>query len=147
MRPETLTSLAIDRELGELPPEVAELFDAYAQEYPGARLEASAMGETIRVARDAVRLRADPAPVADVRHGRPRPGRRLLWVAQAAAAMVALGLGIWIGRETARERTATVARNPPVRPDAGSRAEEGLWVRYQVAYDGLRGAYTVAPHP
>jgi hypothetical protein len=146
MKSETLTALAIDRELGELPPETAELFDDYLRSHPEARREAEAMTDAVRAARDAVRRFPDLAPVAIARTGGIRIVGSGPWLARAAAAVLAVGIGVWVGRQTADPGAASA------RQDSGSRIadsgfNDGPWARYHVAYDARRGAYTLAPHP
>ena len=66
MKPESLEGLLIDRALGELSPEVAELLNAYLSANPRAAKKATAWTETWRLARNAmasdVDARRQPLP-------------------------------------------------------------------------------------
>lgn len=145
MNPEALEALVVDRELGELSPEAADLLEAYLRLNPEAHARAGAMAATVGVARATVRKHPGLAPV-------PRlipvalPGWTS-WLARAAAAVLLLGCGIWIGRRA--EVGSAVAPAAPLVAASGAPAARAAnpWARYQVAFDARRGAYTVARHP
>jgi len=146
MKTETLTALAIDRELGELTPEAAELFDDYLRLHPEARREADAMKDAVCAARAAVRRFPDLAPVATVHLARIRLIGARPWLARAAAAALVMGAGVWVGRRSAEPGAAIAGRFSSDRVAAAGVAD-GPWARYHVAYDARRGSYTLAPHP
>ena len=144
VNPETLEALVVDRELGELSPEAAELLEAYLRLSPEARGHARAMAETVRTARGAVRRFPGLAPV-------PRTGPVPLaqWMprlARAAAAVLLLGGGVWIGR---RAEVGSAGTPAPAVAASGSPSARAAnpWARYQVAFDARRGAYTIARNP
>ncbi|MBM4156263.1 MAG: hypothetical protein FJ221_14730 [Lentisphaerae bacterium] len=145
MNPEALEALVVDRELGELSPEAADLLEAYLRLSPEARASAGAMAAAVGVARATVRNHPGLAPI-------PRPGPVPLpgwtsWLARAAAAVLLLGGGIWIGRR-AEVGSAGIPAGPAVAATGSPAARAANpWARYQVAYDARRGAYTVARHP
>lgn len=156
MKIETLQALLVDRELGELPPEVTELLDAYLELTPAARQEREAMSSTVRAAREAV-LRfpelargteAQPAP-------RVVPLARWLapWLARAAVVAALAGLSAWVGYRagvssmTASSlRLADAGKAAPATAPAGAGVKD-LWARYDVAFDRQRGTFTIAKQP
>lgn len=144
MNAETLESLVVDRELGELSPEAADLLDAYLVLRPEARGQAEAMAAAVGVARTTVRKFPGLAPI-------PRRGPVPLsgwtpWLARAAAAALLLGGGVWIGRRadvlTAGASSPSSAASAP-----GAAPAANPWARYQVAFDARRGAYTISRNP
>ena len=144
MNPETLEALVIDRELGELSPEAADLLEAYLRLSPAARDGAAAMARTVGATREAVRRFPDLAPVPCV-----KPARAAYWtpwLAHAAAAVLMLGAGILIGQFAGRTPDAAPAPALAVRETPAGRSGN-LWARYKVAYDARRGAYTIARNP
>lgn len=145
MNPETLEALVIDRELGELSPEAADLLEAYLRLSPAARGPAEAMAGTVRATRDAVRLSPDLAPVP---HLNPATSVfRSPWFARAAAAIVVLGAGVGIGRYTSDPGAGSPSPLTGAAPSARGPRGSGPWARYQVAYDARSGTYTLARHP
>jgi hypothetical protein len=141
MKHETLEALVIDRELGELSPETAELLDAYLRLHPQSLDAANAMADTVREARTAVRKSPDLVPRPPRRIvGGARGMRRLAW---AAAAVVGLGMGF--AYVSARHPAPPAA--PPSVAHAPAHVLCSPWARYQVAYDTQGGAYTVRRIP
>ena len=144
MNPETLRGLLVDRELGELAPDIVELLDAYLEAVPAARSEANAMARTVSTARQTVRRFPDLAPTSETEtESRVIPMISWLapWLARAAALVAVAGLAAWIGYHagvsgSSAGRTKVVARAVDHRFD-------GLWTRYQVAYDSHRAAFVV----
>jgi len=61
MNPDTLERLLIDRDARELPPDTLELLSAYLETKPEAAREASQIEETLRLAKDALTPRHQPA--------------------------------------------------------------------------------------
>ncbi len=145
MNPETLEALVVDRELGELSPEAADLLEAYLRLSPEARVRAGAMAATVDVARATVRKHPGLAPVP--RAGPvPLPGWTS-WLARAAAAALLLGGGVWIGRRAEPGGAGTPAAPSAAVSAPGAARAANPWARYQVAFDARRGAYTIARHP
>lgn len=144
MNPETLRGLLVDRELGELAPDIVELLDAYLEAVPAARSEANAIARTVGTTRETVRRFPNLAPTSEM-EAEPRviPMVSWLapWLARAAALVAVAGLAAWIGYHagvsgSSAGRTEVVARAVDHRFD-------GLWTRYQVAYDSQRAAFVV----
>lgn len=123
MKPESLEALLIDRALGELSPEAAELLAEWCHEHPATTTSATTVADTIALARQTapgiarVSGAALPAPawLSARRHWRPTEYLRL-------AAVLVLGAGLgWCLRPqvTARPHavppapTANVAAVPP----------------------------------
>ena len=144
MKPEVLRALLVDRELGELPPDVKELLDAYLEAVPEARTEVDTTTRTLSVARETVRrfpelartseAEAEPNIVSMIPWLAP-------WLARAAALIVVAGLSVWIGYRAGVSgggagQTLTAAHVVDHRYD-------GLWTRYQVAYDSHRAGFVV----
>ncbi|HUJ11594.1 MAG TPA: hypothetical protein VL171_16395 [Verrucomicrobiae bacterium] len=136
MKPEILKSLLVDRELGELTPEVVELLNAYLDHVPEARAEAQATARTVETARETIRrfpeLAVTPATTPSSR-SEPIRSWFVPSLAYAAAAMAVAAVAGWIGfrtgiSETHRDKTAIVAR-------ATDHRFEGLWTQYRVVYD------------
>jgi hypothetical protein len=146
MKLETLRSLLIDKELGELAPEAVELLDAYLAAVPEARSQADTVTHTIHTTRETVRrfpelvatpsITNTPSHIEVIRH----------WfapsLAYAAALIAVAGIAAWLGFHAGVSRQnvdtkVTVTRAPDHR-------YEGLWAQYQVAYDSRRGAFVVA---
>lgn len=153
MKPETLDALLVDRELGELPPDVTELLDAYLELAPAARREANVMTQTVRTTREAIRRFPELAQGTEVQHPL-NVVPMVSWLARAAALVAVAGLGAWLGYRAGAgsipARDARSAENPEVTMLASRQAGTGpkdLWVRYEVAYDRHRGAFTVAKQP
>ncbi len=142
MKPEALDALVVDRELGELSPEAADLLDAYLRLCPDARGPAEAMADAVRATRDAVRRFPDLAPVPQMNPA--TPVFRSPWFARAAAALLVLGTGVGIGRYTDDPGAGTSSPQTVAAPDARA---GGPWARYQVAYDTRSGTYTLARNP
>jgi anti-sigma factor RsiW len=140
MKTETLQGLLMDRELGELPPDVVELLEAYLAADPAARHEADAVSRTVRLARETVRQLPGPVGTGEENGTVParaaRSGHR--WLALAAALAVAAGVAVWIGNragQTGAPERAEQIRHP------------GLWAQYSVAYDARRGVSVVRENP
>jgi hypothetical protein len=144
MNPETLRGLLVDRELGELAPDIVELLAAYLEAVPAARSEADAMARTVSTARETVRHFPDLTPTSEA-EAEPRVIPMISWfapwLARAAALVAVAGLSAWIGYHagvsgSSSGRTEVVAR-------AADHRFDGLWTRYQVAYDSHRAAFVV----
>ena len=127
MNTETLRGLLVDRELGELPPDVTELLDAYVEVAPTARAEAEATARTVSTTRNAVRRYPDLVPAAEA-----KVIPVFLWLMRAAAAIVIAASMVWF-----------VYRAGKTQPTVVENRVHGVWAEYQVAYDSHRGGYVV----
>jgi len=146
MKSETLRSLLIDKELGELAPEAVELLDAYLATVPDARCQADIVARTVHTTRQTVRrfpeLIATPSATNAASHIEVIRHWFAPSLAYAAALIAVAGIAAWLGFHAGASRQSvdtkvTVTRAPDHR-------YEGLWAQYQVAYDSRRGAYVVA---
>lgn len=147
MKSETLRSLLVDQELGELAPDVVELLEAYLATVPEARAEADAMAHTVHVARETVRrfpeLVATPTATATSRVETIYPWFAP-WLAYAAVLIAVAWIAAWFGfqagvSKTGVDRVVVAARAPDHR-------FEGLWTQYHIVYDSGR-AFVVAKQP
>ena len=141
MKPETLRTLLIDRQLGELPPDIAGLVDAYLEAMPAARAEADAVARTLLTTRETVRRFPDLAPVVEA-EAETQVIPIFYWLARAAALVVVAVLAGWLGYRVGRSDVAV--NKPAVVTQVAEHRLDGLWTRYQVAYDTRRGAFIVA---
>jgi hypothetical protein len=146
MKSETLRSLLIDKELGELAPEAVELLDAYLVAVPEVKSQADLVARTIHTARKTVRrfpeLVATPSTTSVTSHVEVIRHWFAPSLAYAAALIAVGGIAAWLGFHAGVSRQGvdtkvTVTRAPDHR-------YEGLWAKYQVAYDSRRGAFVVA---
>jgi hypothetical protein len=146
MKSETLRSLLIDKELGELAPEAVELLDAYLAAVPDAKSQADVVTRTIHTTRETVRrfpeLVATPSTTRVTSHVEVIRHWFAPSLAYAAALIAISGIAAWLGfhagvSKQSVDTKVTVTRAPDHR-------YEGLWAKYQVAYDSRRGAFVVA---
>lgn len=145
MKPEALDALVVDRELGELSPEAVDLLEAYLRLCPEARGPAETMAGAVRATREAVRGSPDLAPVSRLRP--VAADFRSPWLARAAAALLALGAGVVLGRYTGGTDASVPSPQPGAAQSAPDARGKGLWTRYEIACDVRSGAYTLARHP
>jgi anti-sigma factor RsiW len=114
MKTETLNALLIDRSLGELTSEAAELLDAYLAEVPEAAACAAAYRATVATAHSAIEgpLNIPPVPALAPWHA-PREG----FVRQCRAELVRIAASLIIGISVGWAGFAlkTGARSAPVR--------------------------------
>jgi anti-sigma factor RsiW len=147
MKPETLDALLLDRAIGELPAEVAELLETHLARDPDAARQAEKLAATIQLARQAVAMAPEQPrrPLAVERLRRVRTWQRrwsMTWGIARLAASVAIGLALgWYGRvlvrgpglvEPAAITRAARAFAATARPEAetGSRgfwSQSGVW--------------------
>jgi anti-sigma factor RsiW len=155
MKTESLHALLMDRELGELTPEAAELLAAWLAEHPAAAREVETVQRTVAIAGTALRRFPDLARVAPEAVEPPRAANVLLlptaparWRPLALAASVALLLGGagWMGFRAGVQSAPKLAVDSRVAPPATATAAvarpRGPWTRYAFASDP-RGGLTV----
>ena len=128
MKTETLHALLVDRQLGELPPDTAELLDAYIAAVPAAHAEAEATARTMSITRDTVRRYPELLPEAE-----KKVIPVFLWMMRAAAVIAIVAATGWF-----------IHRRAPLPPVEGR--AKNVWAQYQVAYDSRRGSYVVTQH-
>jgi anti-sigma factor RsiW len=135
MKTDTLQALLIDRSLGELPPEVAELLDAHLANNPAARDEARRITETLDLAGETIRRfpeRGHTAQTPNATKLVPFPARWLRLAASLLLAALAAGSGYVLGgRRVAAMASAPLP--PPTLSAAPVVASAPLpWTRYEV---------------
>ena len=113
----------IDRAVGELPPDVAELLGAYLLQNPAARKEAAQIGETLRLARLAL------AGQPEVRLPAPKPSWHVPNWAWRMAACFVCGLSIGIFAMHGRNEPPRVTAAVPAHETAVATTadETGFW--------------------
>ena len=143
MKSEVLRALLVDRELGELSPDAKELLDAYLEAVPSTRAELDTATRTLSVASEAVRRFPELTRTSErdaERKITPIVPWLVPWLAWAAVLVAVAGLSAWIGYHAATSggtnRTEAHAR-------VAEHRFEGLWSRYQVAYDTRRATYVL----
>lgn len=117
MKPETVEALLIDRAMGELTPEAAELLEAHLAGDPDGARRVGGLAAVVQQARQAVALAEEaPPPLAIARLQQARRDQRqraFLGELSRLAACLALGLALgWYGRPT--HAAAAVAAAPVV---------------------------------
>lgn len=135
MKPSSLHALVIDRHLGELTPEAAELLELHLAHNAEARAEAERILASLAVTHDAVLLhpelaRVTPAPVEKAVVPAPRRSFVPSWLARAAViALLAGAAGFFAGRSESRIASGGVeASTPPPR-------KASPWARYRMSFD------------
>jgi anti-sigma factor RsiW len=129
MKPETLEVLLLDRVMGELPPEVAELLETHLAHHPEVARQAEELASAYRLARQAVAGVAEVPrqPLAVERLQRAQVAQRrwsMAWGLARLAACVAFGLALgWYGH-TLREAPRVAAAAPAVVRAAPATAAE-----------------------
>ena len=141
MKPETLRALLIDRQLGELPTDAAELLDAYVEAVPAARTEAETAARTLNTTRETVRCFPELAPAVEA-ETEIQITPIFYWFARAAALVAVAALVGWLGFRAGQSSVA-VNKLTGVTKVADHRFD-GLWAQYQVAYDSRRGTVVVS---
>jgi hypothetical protein len=126
MKTETLRALLVDRQLGELPPDIAELLDAYIAVVPAARAEAEATSRTVSVTRETVQRYPELLPEAE-----KKVIPVFLWLLRAAAVIAIVAAAGWLVYRTSKTTPVVEAR------------AKNVWAQYEVAYDSRRGGYVV----
>ena len=126
MKTETLRALLVDRQLGELPSDTAELLDAYIAAVPAAHTEAEAMARTMSVARETIQRYPELLPEAE-----KKIIPIFLWLMRAAA-VIAIAAGGWFAFRAGKTASPVVENHV-----------KSVWAQYQVAYDSHRGTYVV----
>jgi hypothetical protein len=143
MKPENLESLLLDRALGQLAPEVADLLDEHLRQNPAAAARAATLGATLDLARRAVAVPASapttPAPLPWTRIQRMERWQRISRETLKLAACVALGLAAgWALRPASPEKGALIASAqvlplPPPVPEKNAAALFWSTARLQAA--------------
>jgi hypothetical protein len=148
MKSESLSTLFIDRELGELSPEAVELFDAWLAEHPQAAAVGPSVRRTLVTTRAAVRLfpeLARPEPNLTPPQEEPfairlQSGPRFRWMplAMSASIIVLLSASAWLGflaGEGSAQRAAK--QSEPASPALHTRTVKpvGPWARYGLTTD------------
>jgi hypothetical protein len=129
MNPPSLHALIIDQQLGELPPEVAELLETHLAQNAEARAEAERIRQTLTVTQQAMLLHPE---LARVGMGDPAPrGISAPWLAKAAAiallgALAGAG-GFFAGRKPEAVSVTTITSAPP------APRKDSPWARYRIA--------------
>ena len=144
MKPEVLRALWVDRELGELSPDVKELLDAYLEAVPSAQAEVETSKRTLSVARETIRRFPGLAQTSETE---PDPNIvpmlpwLMSWLARAAVLVAVAGISVWIGYRVGMSGGGAARSMAAAR--AADHRFDGLWTRYQVAYDSHRSAFVV----
>ena len=148
MKSESLHALVIDQHSGELPPEMADLLEAYLASHPAAREESARIlkalqltSETVARYPDCVRafIHEEINPVREARRRWSPP----MWMQAAAvvaiSALTAAG-GFYAGsaRSGAAAASTVMASAVPVMP-----RKDSPWARYRMALDPLGGGMQV----
>lgn len=145
MKPENLESLLLDRALGQLSPEVADLLEAHLATEPLAARRAESLGRAVGQARHAVTVMTDlPAQAgrnADAAWRRAR--RTVRWRAAARdalklAAGLAIGIGLaWFGRSPA-PTASSFAVAMPVESRPANHGAPVFWSTARLAREAQR---------
>jgi hypothetical protein len=129
MKPETLEALLLDRAMGELSPEVAELLEAHLAGISDAAHQAGGFAAIVQQARQAVALPEEaPPPLAVARLQQAQVAwrrRAIVWEAARLAACVILGLTLGWYAHSAREApmiAATPVTSAPAAPAVSAAA-------------------------
>jgi hypothetical protein len=151
MKPENLELLLLDRSLGQLPPETAELLEEHLRENPSAAARASALADTVSLARSAVCIGgvAADAPSSGWARAR-RTARWRVWAAQGwkLAACVALGLMLgWSLRQPAHAPVAVASFTPATQSHAGRSRALNPAAAFWIAERRAAEANDHAPQP
>jgi hypothetical protein len=151
MKNETLELLLLDRALGQLAPETAELVEEYLAQNPAAAVHATALSDTVGLARTTVR-RDDAGPGRPEADGWARVSRAERWRTVAAqgwklAACVAVGIAVgWAAHRPVPETGPVVAWvQPPVH--ARKTAEENPAAAFWIAERRAAAANDRAAQP
>jgi ferric-dicitrate binding protein FerR (iron transport regulator) len=146
MKTESLHALFIDRELGELPAETAELLEAWLAEHPDSVATLQSIRRTLETTGATVRRfpelgRPEPSNVMAL----TRPRVRLMPLALAASILILLGGSAWLsfraGEQSAKKALARNNRTLPA-PRQNVEHDNGPWAHYAVVSDP-RGGLTV----
>ncbi|MBE7493726.1 MAG: hypothetical protein HS117_02155 [Verrucomicrobiaceae bacterium] len=135
MKPSSLHALVIDRHLGELAPEAAELLELHLAKDADARTEADRILAALSATHDAVLLHPELAHVLPASAGKPaapmpRRSSFVPWLARAAAiALLAGTVGFYAGRTESRTASGNVESSTP------SPRKESPWARYRMSFD------------
>ena len=144
MKAESLHALLIDRDLGELSSETAELLEAWLAEHPESAAAARSIRRTLETASAAVRRFPELARVESNVIAFPGSRWPLAPLALAASFLVMVGAAAWLGfraGQEAAQQAAAGTRSVAAAPaQAAKRA--GPWARYALA-SSPRGGLTI----
>jgi anti-sigma factor RsiW len=147
MKPESLDALLIDRELGELSPETAELLAAWLAEHPESAATVPSIHRTVETTSAAVRRFPELGRPESNVIALPSARFRVVPFALAASILVLLGgtawLGFHAGRQSAQEPLTGSHREPPMAASANAAKQNGPWARYTVVSDPQGGLTVV----
>lgn len=140
MKPSSLHSLVIDRHLGELSPEAAELLDLHLSKDATARAEADRILHALTATQDAVMHHPELAhvtpPIEKTATAPARPNRAWVpWLARAAAVALACTAGFIVGRTDSRppDSAANSGNASPFAPDTPRK--DSPWARYRMTFN------------
>jgi hypothetical protein len=111
MKPESLESLLLDHVMGELPPEVGELLEAYLAHNPEAARQAAGLAATAQLARQAAALTPETPrrPLAVARLQKVQTAMRWRAAAWELTRLAACGvLGMILGWQVSLDRSRPV---------------------------------------
>ena len=135
MTPEALEALLLDRAMGELSPEVAELLETHLSAHPEAARQAGALAAAMEMARRATAVvrEAPRRPLGVERLRRIQvTGRQwaAAWAFARLAACVALGLALgWYGHALRPAPPTAVASATPAWDEPALENAGGFWSR------------------
>lgn len=143
MTEESLRALLIDRELGELTPEAADLLQSWLADHPGSNAELAQVRETLQIARETVRRFPDLGRPEPTVTSIPRASFRALPLALAASVAVLLALSGWIGFQAGLASAPVgVVEKTQIQPDPIRPPERGPWTKYALV-SSPQGGLTV----
>ncbi len=132
MKPESLHALIIDRYLGELSPEAAELLEHHLANHADARAETNRIMEALQTTQETVMRHPELARVPAITPIAPKILKRsakMPWLARAAAlALLACAGGFFAGRSNSP--TSVLSGEISVEP-----RRESPWAKYRMDFN------------
>ena len=156
MKPENLETLLLDRALGQLAPEVADLLDAHLDANPAAAARAQSLAATVGRARAAVALPAIDLPREMAPSSWQRTERSWRWRAAGRetlkiAACIATGLAVgWSLRRAPTPPAVTAVAMAPVHARAAGAnptPAAAFWIAARREAEANRASDESAPRP
>lgn len=142
MKLESLRTILIDREAGELAPEMIELLDSWLADHPHGQEEAQKMRETFAISEKTVRaypaLARPESNIIAVEARRWRLGP----LALAASIAVLLGMSVWIATKQKMPGTRTAAWEESLSTEKNEKKIASPWAKYDLV-SSPRGGLTV----